>query len=223
MLSRSGTETAGAARKNKTGAAMKHASTRRVYDYWNEQRGNRVAPERSEIDPGAIRHALGDTFILALDPVDGPRFRLAGTKVCALFCRELKGEAFINLWSESERRALRDHIAIVAGESAAVVIAVKAANAEGLPADLELLLLPLMHRDHSQARLLGVLAPLAAPYWLGATPVESLACGTWRHLTPAAATIAAPRLVPASDAPALLSTADARVRHGLVIYDGGRS
>jgi len=46
---------------------MKHDSTRTVFDYWTERRGDRPAPERSEIDPGAIRHALGDTFMLAAD------------------------------------------------------------------------------------------------------------------------------------------------------------
>ncbi len=81
---------------------MKHASTRALYGYWNERRGNRPAPERAEIDPAAIRHALGDTFMLAADFVDELRFRLAGTRVCALFCREIKGEAFSALWSADE-------------------------------------------------------------------------------------------------------------------------
>ena len=67
---------------------MKHASTRAVFDYWNTRRGARPAPERADIDPVAIRHALGDTFMLAADFADELRFRLAGTRVCALFGRE---------------------------------------------------------------------------------------------------------------------------------------
>ena len=58
---------------------MKHASTRALFEYWNEKRGNRPAPEREDIDPIAIRHALGDTFMLAADFVNEQRFRLAGT------------------------------------------------------------------------------------------------------------------------------------------------
>ena len=87
---------------------MKHASTREVFDYWNERRGERVAPERYDIDPGAIRRALGDTFILSFDPKAGPQFRLAGTRLCALLCRELKGEAFLNLWAKAEQASIRD-------------------------------------------------------------------------------------------------------------------
>jgi hypothetical protein len=199
--------------KNKTGAAMKHASTREVFDYWNELRGERVAPQRGEIEPGAIRRFLGDTFILAHDPPGGHRFRLAGTRVCALFCRELKGESFVDLWAKAERAAMREHIAAVAGESVGLVAGARGTNSEGEPIDLELLLLPLVHRDRSQARLLGVLAPLSLPYWLGTSALADLSCGALRHLGPDMET--APRLVPAADG--------VRLRHGLVIYDGGRS
>ncbi len=87
---------------------MKHESTRALFDYWNEKRGTRPAPERADIDPAAIRHALGDTFMLAADFVDQLRFRLAGTRVCALFCREIKGEEFISLWDEKSRKLIDD-------------------------------------------------------------------------------------------------------------------
>ena len=202
-------------RKNKTGPAMKHASTRQVFEYWNERRGKRVAPERGDIEPGPIRRALGDTFILAQDSRPGHRFRLAGTRMCALFCRELKGEPFMHLWTATERAALGEYVAAVAEESAGIVAGATGRTAEGARIDLELLLLPLIHRDRSQARLLGVLAPLVVPYWLGTSPVVGLTCGTVRHLGPATSTVAAPHLVPASE--------NGRVRHGLIVYDGGRS
>jgi hypothetical protein len=73
----------------RTGRLVKHTSTRVVFEYWNRQRGQRSAPTRSEIDPAAIRHILGDTFMLAADVIDGIRFRLAGTRVCTLFGREI--------------------------------------------------------------------------------------------------------------------------------------
>ena len=39
---------------------MKHASSREVFCYWNELRGRRVAPQREELDPAAVRKALAD-------------------------------------------------------------------------------------------------------------------------------------------------------------------
>jgi len=46
---------------------MKHAASRELYAYWQENRGTRVAPERTEIEPGAIRSVLADAFVLPLD------------------------------------------------------------------------------------------------------------------------------------------------------------
>src|SRR5580698_895928 len=87
---------------------MKHPASRRLYAYWDELRGKRPAPERAEIEPGAIRQILSEAFIAALNPVAGYPFRLAGTRVCALFCRELKGESFLSLWDEASKRSIRD-------------------------------------------------------------------------------------------------------------------
>ena len=91
---------------------MKHAASRELYAYWEGKRGSRPAPERAEIDPGAIRGALGDTFILALDRGAGHPLRLAGTRVCALFGREIKanrssisGMRRAGAWSRASSRS----------------------------------------------------------------------------------------------------------------------
>ena len=76
---------------------MKHAATRMLFSYWDALRGERAAPDRGEIEPGEIRHILADTFILENE--DGPaRFRLAGTRLCALFGCELKNAPFSAIW-----------------------------------------------------------------------------------------------------------------------------
>ena len=92
---------------------MKHAASRELYAYWEERRGQRSAPERADIEPGAIRAALSDTFILELDADDRHVFRLAGTRVCALFDRELKGERFVDLWALGSRTAITVPVAPV--------------------------------------------------------------------------------------------------------------
>jgi hypothetical protein len=203
------------ARKQDREKAMKHASSRQVFEYWNERRGHRAAPERGDIEPGPIRRALGDTFILGQDARGDYRFRLAGTRTCALFCRELKGANFIASWAGMERPNILELITAAVEESTGFVAGVTGRNAAGATAELELLLLPLRHREQSHARLLGVLAPLVPPYWLGTTPIEGLSCGTVRHLGPDSGHIAAPRLVPGTD--------NGQLRPEFILYDGGRS
>ena len=195
---------------------MKHASTRALFTYWNERRGNRPAPERGDIDPAAIRHALGDTFMLAADFVDQLRFRLAGTRVCALFCREIKGEDFSALWGESSGKAIEDLLAIMTNETMGAVAGLTARTADGAEADLEILLLPLAHLGHARIRALGVLVPIEPPYWLGEKPVVELELGTLRHIGAELEGFGTPHFAPA---PAL---EDVRLRHGFVVYSGGR-
>ena len=192
---------------------MRHPSSRDVFKYWNARRGHRIAPERGDIEPGPIRRALGDTFMLAQNAPGAYRFRIAGTRCCALFCGELKGAEFIALWAAPERADMLELITAATEESAGFIAGVSGRNADGAIIDLELLLLPLRHRHRSQTRLLGVLAPLVPPYWLGAAPVEGLTRGTIRYLGPGAGHVVAPRLVPETE----------NVRRGLTIYYGGRS
>lgn len=189
---------------------MKHASSALVLDYWNDRRRHRPAPERTDIDPAEIREALGDTFMLAADFVDELRFRLAGTRVCALFGREIKGEAFGALWSEDSRAQIDELIGVVTGEAVGAVAGLVAATADGSETEVEMLLLPLAHTGHARIRALGVLAALAPPYWLGEKPIVELSLRTLRHLGED------------RDGPRFVSGLGGRLRHGFVVYRGGR-
>jgi hypothetical protein len=117
---------------------MKHKSTQAVYAYWNEKRGQRPAPERANFDPVAIRHVLGDTIMLSADFVNELRFRLAGTRVCALFCREIKSETLTGLWSAASRQSIEELLAIVTSETIGAVAGLTGRTADGDEVDLEL-------------------------------------------------------------------------------------
>ena len=152
--------------------------------------------------------------MLAADFVDELRFRLAGTRVCALFCREIKGEAFPALWSEESRKGIEDLLTIVTNETLGAVAGLTGRTADGSEADLEILLLPLAHLGHARIRALGVLAPIIPPYWIDAKPVAELTLGTLRHTGADADISIAPRFMPAATG--------SRVQHGFVVYSGGR-
>lgn len=193
---------------------MKHPSNRELFDYWNEQRGERLAPDRADIEPSAIRKVLGDTFVLDVGGSGGYAFRIAGTRLCALFGRELKGESFVQLWQRSTQTAIRELIAVVMEEKSGVIASVTGSSSDDTlaPVDLELMLLPLAFQSRSEARVVGALGPLAAPYWLGVKAVGPLALGMFRHIGAAVEVPIALQLRPAAG----------RIRHGLTVYDGGR-
>lgn len=190
---------------------MKTGSCRRMFDYWTERRGSRAAPERGDLEPGAIRQILADSFVIAIDAAAGHPLRLAGTRVCALFCREIKGTPFRDLFLAADRRDISELIGIVSREAMPVVAGVAARPDADVPAaDLEMLLLPLYQRGRRDLRMLGLMAPVAIPYWLGMNAVSELSLSSWRHLQP----LIAPNLVPRQQ--------PSQARPAWTVYEGGR-
>ena len=70
---------------------MQQPTSRQLYAYWDRVRNGRVAPRRFEIEPAKIATILPETFIVEDAGMLGYRFRLAGTKICEHFGRELRG------------------------------------------------------------------------------------------------------------------------------------
>ena len=130
--------------------------------------------------------------MLSADFIDGIRFRLAGTRVCALFGREIKGEGFNALWSEASRAQIADLVIAVVNEASCVVAGVNGRTEKGAETELEMLL-PLGHDRRTRVRALGTLAPLVRPYWLGEDAVVELELRTLRHIGPAQTGVAVPQ------------------------------
>ena len=193
---------------------MKHPSNREMFQYWNERRGDRLAPDRADIEPSAIRTVLRDTFLLELNADETLLFQLAGTRLCALFGRELKGESFFKLWQPSDQTAVRELVVGMREEKVGCVAGVTGATSDDTlaPVQLEMVLLPLASRSRGETRAIGTLAPMAVPYWLGFKAISPLKLGTTRHLG-----------ARASDAAPSLRAAAGRIKHGLTVYDGGRA
>jgi hypothetical protein len=134
-------------------------------------------PERSDIDPAAIRRILADSFVLAVEPGQSPRFRVAGTKLCEIFGRELRGEDFVALWGNETAPQITDFVALVAGEGIGILAGVTMEAGDGLVCPFELLILPLSHQGESGQRMLGSLVPLEQPFWLATRPAQYLDLG----------------------------------------------
>ena len=157
---------------------MKHPSTREFFAYWDEKRGGARAPDRSEIEPGAVRELLGDIFVLSYDAAAGYPFRVAGTRVCALLGRDLKDQSFSALFRPEDRREIEDIIAVVSEEMLAAVAGITATTQDGTLAHLELLLLPFNSRAHTPLSLTGLLAPFESEHVL----LRDFKLTSWRYL-----------------------------------------
>ncbi len=122
---------------------MKHATSRVLYDYWNRVRGARAAPERSEMKPDAIRKILGDVFILETGGPDPHQVRLAGTQICTLLGRELRGRSFAEPFADDEQAEIYSLLDSSVRTATPVIAGVIGETEDKRLLGLELLLLPL--------------------------------------------------------------------------------
>jgi hypothetical protein len=163
---------------------MRHAVSKDLYDYWNRLRGARSAPDRSDIDPAAIRHVLADTFIIEIDGQCSFPIRLCGTRMNALWLADQKGRSFLDLWSDRDRRDVAAALLTVIDGVSPVVAGARATAAREEPLDLELLLLPLRHFGKTHSRLLGSFAPAYQVSWLGKLAAQPLELLSMRVIAP---------------------------------------
>jgi hypothetical protein len=191
---------------------MKHPTSRMLFSYWDGLRGERAAPERGDIEPGEIRHILADTFLLEIGADRQAVFRLGGTRLCALFGRELKGQLLQALWPADGQAEMQHFIDLVMDETAGIVVGLVGATDRGETLDLEMILLPLRHRGKTHARLMGTMAPSAIPAWIGFRPLTHLKTVSHRVIWPSG------RPLP----PAPLPDDPVERRRRLVLHPGGR-
>ncbi len=150
---------------------MQQPTSRQLYAYWDRVRNGRVAPRRFEIEPAKIAALLPETFIAeGVGPL-GHRFRLAGTRICEQFGRELRGADLLSLWEEADRDAVAALLRSVLADAAVGYGRFKAYTHTNRQANFEFVLLPLIHTGEAINRTLGAITAIEPPFWLGAEPL----------------------------------------------------
>jgi len=202
-----------------------------LFQYWNRLRDGRPAPRRTEVEPADIKTLLADTFILEKDTRGEAVFRLAGTRLCAIYGRELKGFSFPSLWREKDQRLMARLIHGVFGQKSVVLATYEGFSRAGRSTRFELLALPL-DGGAEHPRCLGIISTAEKPFWLGADPIVDVLIDSIRVIDPEQEplflknrpAISVPALAPSElEAPQTISEFGRarRIRH-LVVLDGGR-
>ena len=200
---------------------MRHKTSKKIFTYWNNLRGTRIAPERTEIEPSDIRDILGDTFILEVDHLYRTiSFRLAGTKLCSSYGRELKSVGFLGLWDETDNMKIFDAVKQVYEDARPTVIAHIAQTEGGQFLEYETLLLPLLNGTSKTVRILGTAAPSEVPGWVGMDPITNNRIKSVRSVV-LDNVVNAPNLSP--DLPVAVSIDENQPRQvgHLTVFDGG--
>jgi len=153
------------------GWVMQQPTSRQLYAYWDRVRNGRVAPRRFEIEPARIPALLPETFIAEGAGLLGFRFRLAGTKICEQFGKELRGIDLLSLFGDDDREQLAAMLHAVFTDGAVGHGSFRSFTGTNRQATFELVLLPLIHTGETINRLLGVITAIEPPFWLGGDPL----------------------------------------------------
>ena len=207
---------------------MRHKKTKALLAYYgtllaaaNEDADpeDRLLPERTAVDPADCKGLLGDMFILEASD-DGPLYRLAGTRLCALLGSELRGHGFGVGFNASETR----HAALIGRTTGhdgnGRFLCTMGTDADGRRCVLETLLLPLAHEGRRCARLLGMTVvdeeeDQALPYPVGEQKVVAMrAVDVWGSAP-------VPRLTSAFPLPSLTLKGRKTAPPRLEVIEGG--
>jgi hypothetical protein len=205
---------------------MRERTSQLLYAYWNEVRGDRVAPRRFDIEPSRITALLPDTFILERVRREEYLFRLAGTRLCEQFGREFRGSNILTMFDEVDREALERVLESACKEGAVGILTLEAADRGGRTVRLEMLLLPLVHTGLEISRILGSLTATAGPAWLGQESIAIQRLRTFNLIWPDGRPHA---LIAKSDgqAPFRREARHSRVvrsdRRSFRVYEGGKA
>jgi hypothetical protein len=202
-----------------------------LFHYWNRLRDGRPAPRRTEVEPADIKTLLADTFILEKDTRGEAVFRLAGTRLCATYGRELKGFSFPSLWRSKDQRLVSRLVDGVFRQQSVVLVTYYGLSRNRRSVEFELLALPL-DGGAENLRCLGVITAAEKPFWLGVDPIIDAQIDSVRIIDPDKENlflgnrpaISVPELAPTEldSAETLTEYGRARrIRH-LVVLDGGR-
>jgi hypothetical protein len=142
---------------------MKNPILVELLDHWENLRGGRIAPMRSEIDPRQIENVLKHAFILERVADGEARIRIAGMELCALMgmeARAMPATAIIAPDCRTEFSAILRGL-FTAPEIVELTLETAAPGQRALQADM--LLLPMKNDLGEISRVLGCLVANGAP------------------------------------------------------------
>ncbi|HVV93986.1 MAG TPA: PAS domain-containing protein [Hyphomicrobiales bacterium] len=197
---------------------MKHAATRDLYAYWDRLRGARPAPRRGEVDPTAIPRLLPDIALFELQDHGGIAVRLAGTRLCDLFARELRGAPATALWTEGSRGEIDQVLRDVMAEAGVAVIAAACRRDGRAAIPAEMVALPLADRTERRRFVIAALTLGGPAEARGGERIDALDAESARLSWPDSALgdrgFAALDMVAAAGDPRRIGR--------FIVYDGGR-
>lgn len=147
---------------------MLHPGSRQLFRYWETLRAEKPFPRREDVDFGAIKAVVPDLVVIERDHLRSSfRFRLAGSRVCALFAKNLTSTDVFAGWDHFETDVIRRHLEIALTRFQPAVIRMRLTTDRAQQLAAELLVLPVQMQGSERVQLIGGLFPFRPAAGLG--------------------------------------------------------
>ncbi|MEM8987018.1 MAG: PAS domain-containing protein [Pseudomonadota bacterium] len=141
---------------------IQHRNARILLEHWRARR-NGAAPDRSQIDPTALKPALANIFILERADRAYMPFRLAGSALCDMFGKELRAQNFFDLWCDDAKRQVQNRISEMLGAVAPMALIAKAERMDSASAHIEWVFAPVRSARGPLDRVIGCAHAISGP------------------------------------------------------------
>jgi hypothetical protein len=145
-----------------------HPGSRQLFSYWEKLRAERACPTREEFEFGPIKHEIPDMIVIDRDFLRNSfKYRLAGSRPCALFGRNLTGSDVMAGWGNFETDVITRHLNTALNQKQPAVIRMRLTTDRGHVVAAELIALPVQMRGSSRMQIIGGIFPFRAAQSLG--------------------------------------------------------
>jgi hypothetical protein len=151
-----------------------HPGSRQLFRHWEMLRAERPCPTREEFSLVSIKEIVPDLLIIDRDHLRNTlKYRLSGTRVCALFNRNLTNSSVFEGWDAFESDVISRHLMTVLNQLQPAVLRMRLTTDRGQVVAAELLALPVQMRGSQRIQIIAGLFPFRGAQTLGHSAIIS--------------------------------------------------
>jgi hypothetical protein len=133
-----------------------HPGSRRLFAHWESLRAERAYPDREQFTFEPVKDLMPDMVILERGTARGGyRFRLAGSRVCALFGRNLTLSDAFSGWDAYEASVLGKHFDLAFDNFQPILMRMRLLTDTGMALAAEFIAMPIRARGTNRIQLIG--------------------------------------------------------------------
>jgi hypothetical protein len=151
-----------------------HPGSRKLFAHWEMLRAERPYPTREEFSFTPIKELMPDMILIEKDHLRSSyRFRLAGSRVCSLFGRNLTAADALQGWDAFEASVLTSHFELALRDFQPVLVRMRLMTDTGIAIAAELVALPIQIRESNRVQLIGGLFPFRDIQTIGHSAIRA--------------------------------------------------